>query len=128
MPRHEFLIIVNHDIDRALPDRLFERAYRFFSQPFEEKLKVEKFEGRGPDGYHMFARQSNGLAYRNIQSKVDLLKIAPDLVDPVFIAEAAKVGAEIKPMDGKTLEALINDILGAPQELKDRVKAVLPPR
>jgi len=50
------------------------------------------------------------------------------LLDPLFIAEAAKVGAEIKPMDGKTLEALINDILGAPQELKDRVKAVLPPR
>ena len=50
------------------------------------------------------------------------------LVDPQFIAEAAKVGAEIKPMDGKTLESLINDILGAPQELRDRVKAVLPPR
>jgi hypothetical protein len=76
----------------------------------------------------MFARQSSGLAYRNIQSKVDLLKIAPDLVDPVFIAEAAKVGTEIKPMGGKTLEALINDILGAPQELKHRVKAVRSPR
>ncbi len=50
------------------------------------------------------------------------------LVDPQFIAEATKVGAEIKPMDGKTLEALINDILGAPAELKERVKAVLPPR
>jgi tripartite-type tricarboxylate transporter receptor subunit TctC len=50
------------------------------------------------------------------------------LVDPTFIAEAAKVGAEIKPMDGKTLEGLINDILGAPPELKEKVKAALPPR
>lgn len=50
------------------------------------------------------------------------------LVDPLFIADAAKAGAEINPMDGKTLEALINDIVGAPQALKDKVKAVLPPR
>ena len=74
-----FLIIVNHGVDPALPDRLFELAYQFFNQPFEEKLKVEKFEGSGPAGYHMFATQSNGLAYRNIQSKADLLKISPDL-------------------------------------------------
>ncbi len=74
-----FLIIVNHEIDPALPDRLFDLAYQFFNQPFEEKLKVEKFEGSGPAGYHMFATQSNGLAYRNIQSKADLLKISPDL-------------------------------------------------
>lgn len=74
-----FLIIVNHGVDPALPDRLFELAYKFFNQPFEEKLKVEKFEGSGPAGYHMFATQSNGLAYRNIQSKADLLKISPDL-------------------------------------------------
>src|SRR5690348_11602165 len=74
-----FLIIVNHEVDPALPDRVFELAYQFFNQPFDEKLKVEKYEGSGPAGYHMFATQSNGLVYRNIQSKTDLLKIFPDL-------------------------------------------------
>ena len=74
-----FLIVVNHEVDPALPDRVFELAYQFFNQPFDEKRKVEKYEGSGPAGYHMFATQSNGLAYRNIQSKADLLKIFPDL-------------------------------------------------
>jgi tripartite-type tricarboxylate transporter receptor subunit TctC len=50
------------------------------------------------------------------------------LVDKVFIDEAAKMGAEINPMDGKTLQALIDDVIGAPQSLKDKVKAVIPPR
>ena len=50
------------------------------------------------------------------------------LVDPVFVAEAEKARAEIKPMNGAALESLINDIMGAPQELKDKVKAALPER
>ena len=50
------------------------------------------------------------------------------LVDKVFIDEAAKMGAEINPMDGATLQQLIDDVIGAPQSLKDKVKAVIPPR
>jgi tripartite-type tricarboxylate transporter receptor subunit TctC len=50
------------------------------------------------------------------------------LVDPDFVAAAKKAHAEIKPMNGATLQALIDDILGAPQDIKDLVKAGLPPR
>ena len=50
------------------------------------------------------------------------------LVDPAFIADATKIGAEINPMDGATLQQLIDDVIGAPQSLKDKVKAVIPPR
>jgi hypothetical protein len=31
-------------------------------------------------------------------------------------------------MDGATLQQLIDDVIGAPQSLKDKVKAVIPPR
>ena len=50
------------------------------------------------------------------------------LVDPEFVADANKIGAEINPMNGETLQALIGEVMGAPQDIKDKVKAVLPDR
>jgi tripartite-type tricarboxylate transporter receptor subunit TctC len=50
------------------------------------------------------------------------------LTDPAFIADASKTGAEINPMNGVTLQRLIDDVIGAPQSLKDKVKEVLPSR
>jgi tripartite-type tricarboxylate transporter receptor subunit TctC len=50
------------------------------------------------------------------------------LVDPAFKEDAKHLGAEINPMDGATLQQLIEDVIGAPQDLKDKVKAVLPAR
>jgi tripartite-type tricarboxylate transporter receptor subunit TctC len=50
------------------------------------------------------------------------------MVDPAFVADATKINAEIEPMDGATVQALIGDIIGAPQAIKDKVKAVMPDR
>jgi tripartite-type tricarboxylate transporter receptor subunit TctC len=50
------------------------------------------------------------------------------LVDPVFLAEAAKAGAELKPMNGADMQTLINDVMSAPDDIKKKVKAVLPDR
>jgi tripartite-type tricarboxylate transporter receptor subunit TctC len=50
------------------------------------------------------------------------------LTDPGFLAEAAKANAEIAPMDGVTLQKIIDDVMNAPQPIKDKVKAALPPR
>jgi tripartite-type tricarboxylate transporter receptor subunit TctC len=50
------------------------------------------------------------------------------LIDPDFIADAKKSNAEINPMTGQVLQQLIDDVIGAPQSLKDRVKAVMPAR
>jgi isopenicillin N synthase-like dioxygenase len=74
-----FLIVVNHGVDPSLPDRVFDLGKQFFDLPYEGKRKVEKIDGRGPAGYHMFAHQTNGLRYRNLKTKEDFLKVAPDL-------------------------------------------------
>lgn len=50
------------------------------------------------------------------------------MTDPAFIAEAKKLGADLEPMSGTVLQALIDDIIGAPQAIKDKVKAVMPER
>jgi tripartite-type tricarboxylate transporter receptor subunit TctC len=50
------------------------------------------------------------------------------MMDPLFLADAKKIGADIEPMNGATLQALIDDIVGAPQAIKDKVKAVMPDR
>jgi tripartite-type tricarboxylate transporter receptor subunit TctC len=50
------------------------------------------------------------------------------LADPDFLAEAAREGAEINPMDGAALQNIIDDLMSAPQDFKERVKAVLPDR
>ncbi len=48
--------------------------------------------------------------------------------DPVFLAAAEKAGAEIKPIDGVTLQAMVDKVMSSPQSLKDKVKAVMPDR
>jgi tripartite-type tricarboxylate transporter receptor subunit TctC len=48
--------------------------------------------------------------------------------DPVFLAAAEKSGAEIKPIDGVTLQAMVDKVMSSPQSLKDKVKAVMPDR
>jgi tripartite-type tricarboxylate transporter receptor subunit TctC len=50
------------------------------------------------------------------------------LTDPVFLAEAKRLNAEIKPTHGAALQTLIEGVMGAPQGIKDKVKAVLPAR
>jgi tripartite-type tricarboxylate transporter receptor subunit TctC len=50
------------------------------------------------------------------------------LTDPAFIAEAKKQSADIGPMDGQTVAQLLETVLGAPQALKDKAKATMPPR
>lgn len=50
------------------------------------------------------------------------------VVDPAFIEAATKIGAEIKPVYADALQALMNDVLNAPPSLKDKVRAVMPPR
>ena len=64
------------------------------------------------------------------QARVAALRKAFDdtLTDPDFIAEAQKQGAEIGPMSGVVLQQLIEDVLGAPQGLKDRTRAAMPAR
>ena len=50
------------------------------------------------------------------------------VADPIFLAAATKSGADISPIDGVTLQALVADVVGAPESLKTKVKAVLPSR
>ena len=50
------------------------------------------------------------------------------LRDPEFIADAKRQNAEVRPMPGEQLAQLYRDIIGAPQDVKDRVKAALEPR
>ncbi len=50
------------------------------------------------------------------------------LRDPEFIADAKRQNAEIRPMSGDKLAELYRDLIGAPQDVKDRVKVALEPR
>ncbi len=50
------------------------------------------------------------------------------MVDPAFIAAAQKNGTDLKPMTGDQLAHLIDDLLGAPQAIKDKVRSVMPDR
>lgn len=50
------------------------------------------------------------------------------LKDPEFIAEAAKMQAEIRPQTGEELAGIINKLISAPQTVKDRVKVALEPK
>lgn len=49
------------------------------------------------------------------------------LADPDFIADAKSERAEIRAMSGAELTQIIDDIIGAPQALRDRVKIALEP-
>src|SRR5262249_4580235 len=50
------------------------------------------------------------------------------VTDPEFIEAATKIGAEIKPVHGDELQHMMHDVINAPQAIKDKVKAVMPPR
>ena len=50
------------------------------------------------------------------------------LTDPEFIADAKRQNAEVRPMSGEKLAELYRDLIGAPQDVKDRVKIALEPR
>jgi tripartite-type tricarboxylate transporter receptor subunit TctC len=49
------------------------------------------------------------------------------LKDPAFIQEAKTQRAEIQPMSGAQLEQVVRDVIGAPAELRERVKIVIQP-
>jgi tripartite-type tricarboxylate transporter receptor subunit TctC len=48
--------------------------------------------------------------------------------DPEFIADADRQHAEIRPMSGEAMARLIDDLIGAPKEVRDRVKTALEPK
>ncbi|MCC2098762.1 MAG: hypothetical protein KDJ29_17855 [Hyphomicrobiales bacterium] len=48
--------------------------------------------------------------------------------DPKFLEDAKRSHSTIRPMTGKDITALITGIIETPQDVKDRVKAVLRPR
>ena len=62
--------------------------------------------------------------------RVEALRKAFDatLTDPDFIAEAKKSRMDIGPMDGVTVQRLIEDVQSAPAELRAKVRALMPPR
>lgn len=62
--------------------------------------------------------------------RIAALRRAFDLTlkDPDFIKEAQTQRAEIQPMTGAELAQLVNDIIGAPAELRERVKAAIQPK
>jgi tripartite-type tricarboxylate transporter receptor subunit TctC len=49
------------------------------------------------------------------------------LKDPAFIEEAKKQRAELQPMTGAQLAQIVGEIIGAPAELRERVKLVIQP-
>ena len=49
------------------------------------------------------------------------------LVDPDFLADVAKEHAEVHKMDGEELASLVNDLVGAPSEIREKVKAAIEP-
>jgi tripartite-type tricarboxylate transporter receptor subunit TctC len=61
--------------------------------------------------------------------RVAALRAAFDatLKDPEFLAEAKTQRAEIEPMTGAELARLINEIIGAPADLRERVKVAIQP-
>jgi tripartite-type tricarboxylate transporter receptor subunit TctC len=62
--------------------------------------------------------------------RVEVLRKAFDatLADPEFIAEASRSRMEIGPMDGVTVQHLIDEVQSAPAGLRAKVRALMPPR
>jgi tripartite-type tricarboxylate transporter receptor subunit TctC len=50
------------------------------------------------------------------------------LKDPEFIADAAKLKVEIGTMTGEELSQLVRDLIGAPQDVRDRTKTAIFPK
>ena len=64
------------------------------------------------------------------KERVHALRRAFDatLQDPDFIAEAKKSRMSIGPMDGVTVQRLVEDMQSAPPALRAKVRAAMPPR
>ena len=62
--------------------------------------------------------------------RVSILRRAFDatLKDPEFVAEAAAQNADVDYMSGEQLAKIIDDLIGAPAAVHERVKAVLRPK
>jgi hypothetical protein len=43
------------------------------------------------------------------------------MTDPLFQAEAAKLGAEISPASGVQVQQVVEDVVGAPLDLRRKV-------
>jgi len=50
------------------------------------------------------------------------------LKDPEFVVEAARTNSDIRPVEGDILAQQIGKLIGAPQDVKDRMKIVLEPK
>jgi tripartite-type tricarboxylate transporter receptor subunit TctC len=50
------------------------------------------------------------------------------MLDPEFIEEAKKQGAEIEPMSGAELERIVFDLIEAPADVRERVRVALQPK
>ena len=50
------------------------------------------------------------------------------LKDPAFIADAKRVGADIRPMEGDRLADLIRRMIGAPEDVRQRMKVAIEPK
>jgi hypothetical protein len=59
--------------------------------------------------------------------RVEALRTAFDraVVDPEFLAEAARMKAEISPVGGAELQQLIADVVGAPPEIRVKAKKAM---
>ena len=64
------------------------------------------------------------------RERVEALRAAfgATIIDPDFIAEAKAAGMDIGPMDGITVQKLIEDVLSASPELRQRVRSLMPAR
>ena len=64
------------------------------------------------------------------QERVDALRRAFDqtLLDPIFIEEARRENAEIRPMNGVTLARVIQDLIDTPETIRNRVKEAIEDR
>jgi hypothetical protein len=62
--------------------------------------------------------------------RVAALRRAFDLTlkDPDFIKDARTQRAELQPMTGAELAQVVRDVIGAPSDLRDRVKAAIQPK
>ena len=50
------------------------------------------------------------------------------LSDPDFVAEAKKANMDIGPMDGATVQRLVEDVQSASDGLRAKVRGLMPPR
>jgi len=64
------------------------------------------------------------------KERVEALRHAFDktLLDPIFIEEARRENAEIRPMNGQTLARIVQELIDAPEPIRNRVKEAIEDR